>query len=78
MTCIDKESKKIGGFDKWEVESAARTLIEAQEIKAKPKFFAVVQAECDRQAEAALKAANEKKVAATEIKVAAKLKKVFK
>lgn len=63
MTCIDRP-KKIGGFDKYEVESAARTLIEAQEIKAKPKFLKVVIKEVERQAEAAKRAALEKQVAA--------------
>lgn len=56
--------KKIGGFDKYEVESAARTLIEAVGIKSKPKFFAVVKKEVKRQAVAAQQAALEKKVAA--------------
>lgn len=68
MTCIDKP-KKIGGFDKWEVEDAARTLIEAQEIKAKPKFFKVVIVEVQKQAEAAKRAALEKQVAAKLIKM---------
>ncbi len=67
MGCIET-SKKIGGFDKWEVESAARTLIEAQEIKAKPKFLKVVIKEVEKQAEAARRAALEKKVAAKLIK----------
>lgn len=32
---VSKEEKKeYGKFDKWEIESAARTLVEAEEIKA--------------------------------------------
>jgi len=56
--------KKIGGFDKWEVENAARTLMEAIEIRRKPKFFAVVKKEALKQAKLAETAALEKKVAA--------------
>ncbi len=64
MSCIDKP-KKIGGFDKWEVTEAARTLMEAEKIKAgDSKFLAVVQKECDKIAEAAKRAALEKQVAA--------------
>lgn len=63
------ESKKIGGFDKWEVESSARTLMDAEKIKAgDPKFYAVVKKECSRIAEAAKRAALEKQVAAKLIK----------
>jgi len=68
MTCIEK-SKKIGGFDKWEVESSARTLMDAEKIKAgDPKFYTVVKKECDKIAEAAKRAALEKQVAAKLIK----------
>lgn len=64
------KSKTIGGFDKWEVENAARTLMDAEKIKAgDPKFFKVVQGECDKIAAAAQRAAMEKKVAAKLIKV---------
>jgi len=54
--------EKIGGFDKWEVESAARKLIEVEELKKRPKFYAVVKKELLRQAQAAEKAAIEAKV----------------
>jgi len=64
--------KKIGGFDKYDVEEAARTLIRAQEIKAKPKFFAIVVKECEKQAEAAKRAALEKQVATKLIKMGSK------
>lgn len=57
--------KKIGGFDKYEVESAARTLMDAEKIKAgSSKFYAVAKKECDKIAEAAQRAATEKKTAA--------------
>ena len=57
--------KKIGGFDKWEVESSARTLMDAEKIKAgDPKFLGVVQKECGKIAAAAERAALEKKTAA--------------
>lgn len=45
--------KKINGFDKWEVEGAARTLIEAKEIEKKPKLLALAKKEVQRQADAA-------------------------
>jgi hypothetical protein len=37
-TVIDKP-KKIDGFDEWEVNNAADTLIRAEEIKANKKLF---------------------------------------
>lgn len=57
-----ESQRKIDGFDKWEVEEAARTLIRAQEIETRPKFFKVVQKELKRQADAANRAALEAKV----------------
>jgi hypothetical protein len=30
----EEEKKEYGKYDKWEIESAARTLVEAEEIKA--------------------------------------------
>lgn len=56
--------KKINGFDKWEIESAARTLMEAIEIRRKPKLFALAKKEATRQAKLAEAAALEKKVSA--------------
>lgn len=41
---------------KWETESDARTLREAEEIKAKPKRFKKAAAELKKQAEAARRA----------------------
>lgn len=30
---VEKEKKEYGKFDRWEIESAVRTLIEAEQIK---------------------------------------------
>ena len=54
--------KKIDGIDKWEVESAARSLMEAIKIKKDPKLFAAAKKEAARQAKLAEAAALEKKV----------------
>ena len=35
--------EKIDGFDKWEVEGAASTLVEAEIIRLKPKLYAAAQ-----------------------------------
>lgn len=60
--------KKIGGFDEWEVKNAARTLMEAIEIRKKPKLFAVAKKEADKIAKLAVAAALEKKVNAKLLK----------
>lgn len=54
--------KKINGFDKYEVEGAARSLIEAIEIRKKPKLFALAKKEAMKQAKLAQIAAKEKAV----------------
>ena len=64
MSCPTESNKKIDGFDKWEVESAARTLMEAIEIRRKPKLFVLAQKEALKQAKLAQAAAMEKKVSA--------------
>ena len=56
--------KKIDGFSKWEIESAARTLMESIEIRRKPKLLALAKKEALKQAKLATAAALEKKVAA--------------
>ena len=56
------KEKKIDGFGGWEVEQAARTLMEAIEIRKKPKLFAVAKKEAAKQAKLAEAAALEKKV----------------
>ena len=67
--------KKIDGFDKWEIEQAARTLMEAIEIKGKPKLFALAQKESQKIAKLAEKAALEKKTQARLLKMFGKKKK---
>jgi len=57
---VDKkeEKKEYGKYDKWEIESAARTLVEAEEIKAdkeKMKYVAM----CMKKKHAAEKKAIE-------------------
>lgn len=38
-----EEKKEYGKFEKWEIESAARTLVEAEEIKADPEKMKYVK-----------------------------------
>lgn len=45
--------KKVNGFEKYEIENAARTLIEAKEMENKPKLFTLAKKEVERQAKAA-------------------------
>lgn len=72
MACVTEgSSKKIGGYDKWEVESAVRTMREAAEIEAKPKFLAVVVKEMNIEADKLEDKAD------LLVKTSAKLKKVF-
>ncbi len=70
MGVFPMAEEKISGYEKYKVESAARTLIEAQEIESDIKFYAVVKKELIRQAKAA-------QAAALEAKVGDKLKKTF-
>lgn len=39
----EEKEKKYGKFDDWEIESAARTLAEAEEIKADPEKMKYVK-----------------------------------
>lgn len=70
-------SNKINGFDKYEIESAARTLIEAQKILAdkRPKFKQTVSAEVTKQAKAAEEAALVAKTTERMTKVFSRKKK---
>ena len=43
--------KKIGGYDRWEVTGAVDTMKRAAEIKADPKFLAVVIGEMNRESD---------------------------
>ena len=75
-------SDKINGYDKYDVQDDARTLIKAEEIKASDtKYYNTVLAEVKKTAKAATEAAEAKSAAAKEIalhkKVGKGLKKVF-
>lgn len=63
--------KKIGGYDRWDVESAVDTMRRAAEIKADPKFLKVVVNEMNKKADTLEDEAN------LLVKTSAKLKKVF-
>jgi hypothetical protein len=56
-TIPKKESEKIGGYDRWKVQNAVRTLRESEEFKDDPKFLKVVLAEMDKEADKTDKAA---------------------
>ena len=62
---IEVSRDKINGFDRYDIEDAARTLIKAQAIPNDKRkgFYATVQKEVEKQAAAAEKAALEAKVA---------------
>lgn len=63
--------KKIGGYDRWDVESAVDTMRRAAEIEKDPKFLAVVVKEMNTEAD---KLEDKAKLLVT---TSAKLKKVF-
>jgi len=44
-------SKKIGGYDRWDVEDGVRTMRRAAEIEADPKFLAVVVKQMNKEAD---------------------------
>lgn len=46
-------NKKIKGYDSWEIEGAADTLIRAQELRADKVLFNLAQAEVRKKAAAA-------------------------
>ena len=46
-----ENAKKIGGYDGWDVREAVSTLKRADEIKADPKFLAVVVKEMDKESD---------------------------
>lgn len=62
MAC--SHEKKINGFDKYEIESAARTLMEAIKIRKNAKLLPLAKKEAAKMAKEAAAAALEKKVAA--------------
>ena len=68
------ESDKLDGYDKWEIENNARTLIEAEQIRSDPKKCKVVEKEIQRQRDAAAAALTRKQV---EDRAGARLKKTY-
>ena len=69
MAC--DHNKKINGFEKYEIESAAEALMRAIKIRKDPKLFPLAQ-------KAAAKIAKEAADVALEKKVAAKLVQTFR
>lgn len=65
------KSKKIGGYDRWDVESAVDTMRRAAEIKVNSKFLKVVVGEMNKKADTL---EDEAKFL---VKTSVKLKKVF-
>jgi hypothetical protein len=76
MGCGIGKEDKIDGFDKWDIEDAARTLISAKKIENEGgKKYAAILKEVKKQADAAMEAAAQKDLAAKEISLVAKTKK---
>ena len=50
-SAIISTSKKIGGYDGWDVREAVSTMKRAAEIKADPKFLKVVVAEMNKESD---------------------------
>ena len=71
LPCSQDNPKKIGGYDKWEVEDAVRTMRRSAEIEADPKFRKVVAKEMNKDAKNLIKKASLLE------KTSAKLKAVF-
>lgn len=69
--CSPDKPKKIGGYDKWDVEDGVRTMQRSAEIEADPKFLKVVVAEMNKDAKNLIKKAS------ILTKTSAKLKAVF-
>lgn len=72
-------SEKVKGFDKWDVESDARTLIKAKELESgDSKYYKVLLAEVEKTAKAATEAAAVKTKAAASLKLEKKVSKNLK
>ncbi|MHA1962613.1 MAG: hypothetical protein ACW99U_20665 [Candidatus Thorarchaeota archaeon] len=69
--CSTDNPKKIGGYGKWDVEDAVRTMRRSAEIEADKKFLKVVVAEMKRESDRLEDKAN------LLTKVSAKLKSTF-
>lgn len=63
--------KKIGGYDRWDVEDGVRTMRRAAEIEGDPKFLAIVVKQMNKEADELEDKAD------LLVKTSAKLKKVF-
>jgi len=68
------KKEQIGGFDKWEVENAYRTLVEAREILNDEKKTAAVKIYAKKAQEAAAEVSAELKLEKT---VSKKMKRMF-
>ena len=69
--CSPDNPKKIGGYDRYDVEDAVRTMRKSAEIEADPKFRKVVAAEMNKDAKNLVKKAD------LLTKTSAKLKATF-
>ena len=58
-TEVISPDKKVKGYDKWQIEEAARTLSKAREIQADKKLFPLALAELKRQQSAINKTVEE-------------------
>ena len=75
MDCYpDDKSKKIDGYDEWEISSAVDTLIKAKEIQKDEKLLKLVRIELKKRKDAVDDALTEEQV---EDKVGKKLKETF-
>ena len=79
---VCRKSNKINGFDKWDVESDARTLIKAKELEnGDSKYYKTLVVEVKKTADAAMEAATQKQLAAKEVQltknVGKKMKKLY-
>ncbi len=70
----DDKSKKIDGYDEWEISSAVDTLIKAKEIQKDEKLLKLVRIELKKRKDAVDDALTEEQV---EDKVGKKLKETF-
>lgn len=52
MSCPEKLGTKHKKYDDWEIKSAHRTLVEAEEIKKNPKLMGLVKKHNQKEAKA--------------------------
>lgn len=57
-TKVEKEKKEFGKFDRWEIESAVRTIIEAEQIKLDKEKMKYVLPMLEKQKKALDKASS--------------------